>query len=117
MIHPGRALSAAPLYLRSPIWHHGLCRRAGHPALALRLQCYYPAADGSAQRGFAGIRWVASADLSDRLRRRVNRTFLGLGQALHRRRALGFANVDFMVDAGSNLHPGVQRPNVGPLSC
>ena len=70
---------------------------------ALRLQCYYPAADGSAQRGFAGIQWVASADLSDRLRRRVNRTFLGLGQALHRRRALGFANVDFMVDAQDRI--------------
>lgn len=65
---------------------------------ALRLQCYYPAGADAARRAFAGIQWLPSAQLSPRLRRRLNQTFLSLGRALHRRRALGFANIDFMVD-------------------
>lgn len=70
---------------------------------ALRLQCYYPAPAGSSRRSFAGIQWVASDELSTRLRRRINQTFLALGRALHRRRALGFANVDFMVDGQDRI--------------
>lgn len=71
---------------------------------AVRLQCYYPTQAGSSQRGFAGIQWVATGALAPRLQRRINQTFLALGRALHRRRALGFANVDFMVDASDRIY-------------
>ena len=103
MIHPGqryllrRYISGRPFGITIYVGERDILLSA------LRLQCYYPTTHGSVQRGFAGIQWVASADLSDRLRRRVNRTFLALGQALHRRRSLGFANVDFMVDAQDRI--------------
>lgn len=67
---------------------------------AVRLQCYHPRDDGGARHApFAGIQWVPTRALSSVLARRINDTFLKLGELLHRRRFFGFANVDFMVDA------------------
>jgi len=68
---------------------------------AIRRQCYhearYSAAD-QASRVFAGVQWVPSREVSTRLRRRIDRALLRLGDLLYARRAFGFANVDFMVD-------------------
>jgi hypothetical protein len=66
---------------------------------AVRRQCYYPADGARPSRVFAGIQWVPSPGISGRLRARIDRIFLRLGDLLYRRRFFGFANVDFMVDA------------------
>lgn len=65
---------------------------------AVRLQCYHPAAPGAPRRAFAGVQWLATASLPRALRRRLEETFLALGTLLHRRRFLGFANCDFLID-------------------
>lgn len=65
---------------------------------AVRLQCYHPAPPGAPRRAFAGVQWLATASLSRGLRRRLEATFLALGARLHRRRFLGFANCDFLID-------------------
>jgi ATP-grasp domain len=66
---------------------------------AVRLQCYHPGAGAAGSRAFAGVQWIATQRLAPDLRRRIDATFLALGELLHRRRFFGFANVDFMVDA------------------
>lgn len=70
---------------------------------ALRLQCYYPDDGGVAPRLFAGVQWIPSSALTPLLRRRIDATFLGLGELLYRRRFFGFANVDFMIDRRARL--------------
>jgi hypothetical protein len=70
---------------------------------ALRLQCYYPAPQGVANRPFAGIQWLPRAALSPRLAHRVDRLFLALARGLHGQGYRGFANVDFIRGAGDDL--------------
>jgi len=70
---------------------------------AVRLQCYHPEPRGAA-RCFAGVQWFPSAWLSPRLRRRIDAVFAELGELLYRRRFLGFANFDFMVDEDDEIH-------------
>jgi len=65
---------------------------------ALRRQCYYPSTEASRRQVFAGVQWIASAELSASLRRQLDRVFLRVGDLLYERRFFGFANVDFMID-------------------
>lgn len=70
---------------------------------AVRLQCYHPQASGPS-RCFAGIQWFRSDWLSARLRRRIDGVFARLGALLYRRRFVGFANFDFMVDDDDEVY-------------
>lgn len=69
----------------------------------IRLQCYYPQTDAAEGQSFAGIQWLASRELPDRLGSRLSRVFLRLGKLLYQRRFFGFANIDFVVDAQQRL--------------
>lgn len=65
---------------------------------ALRLQAYHPRDDDGGPGAFAGVQWLASADLSARARSRVEAALFGVGERLVARRFFGFANVDLMLD-------------------
>jgi hypothetical protein len=69
----------------------------------VRLQCYHPDGEGTAPRAFAGVQWIPSSALARGLRRRLDVTFLSLGELLYRRRFFGFANVDFMIDGRGRI--------------
>ncbi|MFO0747120.1 MAG: ATP-grasp domain-containing protein [Myxococcota bacterium] len=68
---------------------------------ALRLQCYFPARDGV--REFAGLQWTPTAAFAPATLARIEQVMLRLGRALHRRRFLGFANIDFMLDGDGQV--------------
>lgn len=63
---------------------------------ALRRQCFLP---GRSARNllFTGVQWIPTARLSATQAAAVESTLLRLGRALHRRRFLGTANVDFIL--------------------
>lgn len=63
---------------------------------AVRRQCYL-AAPSLKNLLFAGVQWLPSASLSAGARARINEVLLRLGAALHVRRFVGAANVDFML--------------------
>ena len=63
----------------------------------MRLQCYR-AQEGRKNLLFAGLQWLPTRSLSPGLRARIEAVMLQLGVALHGRRFVGTANVDFMVE-------------------
>lgn len=70
---------------------------------AVRRQCYFPRSDGVERSTFAGIQWVASDELSSRLRTSIESVFRALGEQLYRSRFVGFANCDFLADADDRV--------------
>lgn len=70
---------------------------------AVRLQCYYPE-NALGRKLFAGVQWIPTNQLSDRLRGQVNRVMTELAKRLYGRRFFGFANIDFMADDRDRVH-------------
>lgn len=65
---------------------------------AVRRQCFEP--DRSARNLlFTGVQWIPTAALNPTQHEAIESTLLQLGRALHRRRFLGTANIDFMLTA------------------
>lgn len=69
---------------------------------AVRLQCFQPLA-GARSLLFAGVQWLPTASLSRALAARVEAVMLRLGAALHARRFVGVANVDFIASGDDVL--------------
>ena len=65
---------------------------------AIRSQCYYPRGENESRQRFAGVQWIPSDQISQRLRKEIDRVLLRLGDELYRLRYFGVANVDFLVD-------------------
>lgn len=64
---------------------------------ALRQQCFWPGtAPEARQKLFAGIAWIAAADISENLRKSIDSVFGRLGELLYRQGFRGFANFDFI---------------------
>ncbi len=71
----------------------------GHVVLsAVRRQCFYPDKINN-KSSFAGIQWVPSKQLSDKLISNINTIFISLGESLYKDNFLGYASFDFIVDA------------------
>jgi hypothetical protein len=71
---------------------------------AIRRQCYYAPLQPGGSQVFAGVQWLPHARISATLHRRLNAVFGRLGKVLYRRRFLGFANVDFIVDDRERIY-------------
>lgn len=65
---------------------------------AARLQCYFPRDPSVRAAEFAGLQWLPTASLGPRVASRLERVLLRLGHALHRRRYVGLANIDLMLE-------------------
>lgn len=107
LVAAGRLVVGERVLVRERVWGvpYGITVfvSPGRVALsAVRRQCYHPGqADVLSPLSFAGVQWVPTAALP--FAAQVEDVCLRLGDALHKRRFSGFANIDFVLGEGGEV--------------